>query len=250
MSIWNAEYILVNNIPISTYTIPARTILYKGNSSKTEPSIPSEPAWFATEEKVALLYGYPAIYRVTHPIVLVNFSDPATHRLSQYMYHNWAKANRWNSKGFDTAYPIHNDTVIRDSSFDADTLVQNWFVDAHSDKTNPYSHLDGYGNNIMPTYGKHHHAEMMIINARNHMEYIGTIEVTDPILIQRFMYNNMQKQDAIRRFAARKLRKEEEKKKRLLRQLRHSRQLFEDEENEEEEQKNQQLSLKLFQDDE
>jgi len=170
----------IQYLQLSVFVIPTGTTLYRGRTDRqSRHSVPSTPTWFATDQETANIYGYIDVYTVVRPIVLLNLSNLSTHRVSSAMYDVWAESEQKNKYGFREAYPLskNNRQVLRDSTFDADTLVSDWFINAHNHTFHPLAHLDGFGTGKMNTTGlSFHHPEMMVVEPDQHLVYVGTLE--------------------------------------------------------------------------
>ena len=188
---------------LSVHVVPKGTTLYRGRTERTY-NLSDVAAWFAPDLQTASIYGYVDVYIVTRPLLLWNLADMETRTVADALYRRWAAAHRAPPVAVTLAYPLRDNKVVRNSTFDVDTLVSRWFVMDHDQKDGPLEHFDGFGTTAMPSEALHdtHHAEMFIVNPRTAIKLVETLRVTLPERKEEeIAYHNIQKRAHQQRMA-------------------------------------------------
>ncbi len=183
---------------VAVWVIPRGVELYRGRTERVaQPGVPATEAWFADERETSEIYGYTDVFRVERPIVALNFEDPGTHALAAQLYEQWATRRRAPASAFLSAYPLdENGAVLRESTFDVDALVTEWFLQEPA-----WAQLDGFATQVMPSVSEQdeHHAEVFLRQPRTALEYVGTDASATEEQEAKYAYQRVQRLDAAAR---------------------------------------------------
>lgn len=193
---------------VGVWVLPRGSILYRGRTEKQRPVLSDVvPLWFSPEPEVADIYGYIDEFVVDKPVVLLDLAHLSSHALARRLYEDWARQSGRHLSAFTHAYPVvhmgRRLMVARDSSFDSDALLVEWWRVSH-----PVAGVAGWGTAKMPslwnpetgTALQYHHPEVMIVAPGQYLSYVKTLtqEVSATKELD-IAYKQIQKLDAQRR---------------------------------------------------
>jgi hypothetical protein len=186
-------------------TIPRGTLLFRGRPDVVTTSLHDGPLWFSSDTDTAAIYGYTDIYQAQKQIVVLNLQEPKSHLLARTLYVEWAKRHRRVRGAFDDAYPVIDGLITRDSTFDTDAMIVEWFVDEVEDRHGPLFGFAGFGSLDTPVSANStqtHHAEVLLVRPALWLDFVETMQrhVATPKRTE-YAYKQVSREEARRRAA-------------------------------------------------